>query len=119
MSDILPDMKCDAVNVRIMTEADVSSVANIEKQCFSEPWSENAFLAAAKDDNYIFIRKSYDFEILSAINKICAPKHSASTERSMRDTDAAEGHRSAMAFMPACDGCPACLSMSWRSRQPI
>lgn len=55
MSDILPDMKCDAVNVRIMTEADVSSVANIEKQCFSEPWSENAFLAATKDDNYIFM----------------------------------------------------------------
>ncbi len=64
MSDITPGLEYDAVKVRIMTKEDVSSVADIEKQCFSEPWSENAFLATLGDGNYIFMVAEADGQIL-------------------------------------------------------
>lgn len=34
---------------------DVSQVAAIEKQCFSQPWSEKAFADSVSDDNYVYI----------------------------------------------------------------
>ena len=37
-----------------MTERDLDEVAGLEKECFSLPWSRDAFKNTLTDDNYIF-----------------------------------------------------------------
>lgn len=39
------------MTIRKMTPADVPGVAAIERQCFSQPWSEQSFADAAQDEN--------------------------------------------------------------------
>lgn len=41
--------------IRQMTREDVPEVAAIEKDCFSLPWSENAFFDAVEDKNALFL----------------------------------------------------------------
>lgn len=43
------------ITIRYMQQEDVKDVAEIEKQCFSEPWSEKAFADTVSDDNYLYI----------------------------------------------------------------
>lgn len=42
------------MRIRQMFMEDVPAVANIEKECFSSPWSESAFADAVRDKNAIF-----------------------------------------------------------------
>lgn len=37
------------MRIRQMTEEDIPAVAQIEKECFSQPWSEQGFLDGMKD----------------------------------------------------------------------
>lgn len=46
--------KLSKVTVEPMTEADVSSVAEIERECFSSPWSENAVREELNNENAVF-----------------------------------------------------------------
>lgn len=46
--------KLTEVNIDTMTESDVPSVAEIEKECFSSPWSENAVREELKNENAVF-----------------------------------------------------------------
>lgn len=41
--------------IRSMKSEDVARVAEIEKQCFSQPWSKEAFAAALTDANAVFL----------------------------------------------------------------
>lgn len=42
------------MTIRRMELADVARVAQIERQTFSQPWSENAFASAVCDENALF-----------------------------------------------------------------
>lgn len=53
-----------AINIRVITKADASGMAEIERQCFSDPWSENAFSLAAGDDNYLFMVAEHEGKIV-------------------------------------------------------
>ena len=46
----------DAVklSVRRMCKADLSAVAQLEKECFAEAWSENALAESLAEANYVF-----------------------------------------------------------------
>lgn len=52
------------VIIRRMTKEDAKAVAEIERQCFADPWSENAFCNAATDKNYIYMVAEQDGQIL-------------------------------------------------------
>ncbi len=41
--------------VRLATEDDVSEIVSIERKCFTDPWSENAFRAAFNENTDIFV----------------------------------------------------------------
>ena len=41
--------------IRLMEEKDVPAVAAIEKECFSEPWTEQGFIDAIQSPDNIFI----------------------------------------------------------------
>lgn len=43
------------IEYRKMQEQDIESVALLEKQCFSQPWSYNAFKSALDDKNVLYI----------------------------------------------------------------
>lgn len=58
--------------IRRMEEADVATVADIEKQCFADPWSEKAFLSAASDCNYIYMVAEIDGNIIGMAGCICS-----------------------------------------------
>ena len=42
-------------NIRLMTEADAPFAAEVEKKCFSQPWSEKSFIDAVHDKNTLYI----------------------------------------------------------------
>ena len=43
------------LNIRVMEERDLQSVAKMEKDIFSDPWSIDAFADSIKNDSAIFI----------------------------------------------------------------
>ena len=45
----------NSVSVREMVQADVEGVAQIEREAFSQPWSEQGFLDALKQKNAVFL----------------------------------------------------------------
>lgn len=51
------------VNIRLMTKDDLSSVASIERNIFSIPWSEKAFEDSLKNDNTIYVVTEKDGDI--------------------------------------------------------
>lgn len=52
------------VTIRLMNEQDTSSVAEIEKKVFSQPWSEKAFRDTVNDGNYIYIVAEHNARIV-------------------------------------------------------
>lgn len=42
------------LSVRQMKAEDIPAVAELEKECFAEPWSENAIAESLADSNYVF-----------------------------------------------------------------
>ncbi len=51
------------VTVREMVQTDVTAVAQIEKEAFSMPWSEQGFADALKQENTIFLVAEYEGHI--------------------------------------------------------
>ena len=49
-------------------EADCSAVANIEKQCFSQPWTEEGVLSAVLQDNTVFLTARSEGEVVGYIS---------------------------------------------------
>ena len=43
------------IKIRKMTPEDVPAVAALERVCFSEPWSENAYLHTLADENALYL----------------------------------------------------------------
>ena len=43
------------VHIRRMTPEDVPAAAALERICFSEPWSENAYLGTLKDEKALYL----------------------------------------------------------------
>lgn len=43
------------INIRRMNREDVPAAAALERQCFSEPWSENAYLSALANENALYL----------------------------------------------------------------
>lgn len=41
--------------IRLATEEDVTVVASIERKCFSDPWSENAFRSSLNENTDFFV----------------------------------------------------------------
>lgn len=44
-----------AIRIRRMTEADVPAAAALERACFSQPWSENAYRSTLADKNAVYL----------------------------------------------------------------
>lgn len=42
-------------SVRLATENDILDIVAIEKRCFADPWSENAFRSSLKENTDIFL----------------------------------------------------------------
>ena len=42
-------------SVRLAAEEDISGIVEIEKRCFADPWSENAFRSSFKANTDIFV----------------------------------------------------------------
>lgn len=42
------------LSVRQMKAEDIPAVAELERECFAEPWSENAIAESLSDSNYVF-----------------------------------------------------------------
>ena len=51
------------INVRFYTDADAPFIAELEKECFSDPWSQNAVIEAAKYGT-IFLVAEYQNKII-------------------------------------------------------
>lgn len=45
----------EEIEIRRMTTADVEAAVSVERACFSEPWSENAYLATLADENALYL----------------------------------------------------------------
>ncbi len=58
------------VTVRYMEERDTASVAELEKEVFSQPWSESAFRDTLGDGNYIYIVAEHGTRIVGYIGCI-------------------------------------------------
>ena len=43
------------INVRFYTDADAPFIAELEKECFSDPWSQNAIIEAAEYGTVFFV----------------------------------------------------------------
>ncbi len=43
------------INIRRMSREDVPAAAALERECFSEPWSENAYLSALANENALYL----------------------------------------------------------------
>lgn len=43
------------IKIRRMTSEDALAAAALEKECFSEPWSENAYLSTLANENAIYL----------------------------------------------------------------
>lgn len=43
------------INIRRMTGEDISAAAALERECFSQPWSENAYLSALANENALYL----------------------------------------------------------------
>ena len=43
------------IKIRKMTKEDVPAAALLEQECFSEPWSEDAYLRTLADENAIYL----------------------------------------------------------------
>lgn len=43
------------IAIRKMTAQDVPAAAALERECFSEPWSENAYLDTLADENAVYL----------------------------------------------------------------
>lgn len=50
--------------IRRMTDDDLSEVAFIERECFSQPWSENGLKESLEAGNYIFLVACDDGKIV-------------------------------------------------------
>ena len=70
--EILQRIK-NAVQIREMTESDVLEIAELEKECFSEPWSENALREEFSNETARFFVLRDDEKLLGYIgaNNIC------------------------------------------------
>lgn len=51
------------INIRFYTDADAPHIAELEKECFADPWSQNAIAEAAKYGT-IFLLAEQDGKIL-------------------------------------------------------
>ncbi len=49
------DVKKAEIKIRRMTQEDVPAAAALERACFSEPWSENAYLRTLADENALYL----------------------------------------------------------------
>lgn len=43
------------ITIRRMTREDVPVAAALERECFSQPWSENAYLSALANENALYL----------------------------------------------------------------
>ena len=57
------------VSIRRMTAEDISAVAGFEKECFAEPWSENAIAESLSDTNYVFFVATFANDTSSFCNQ--------------------------------------------------
>lgn len=60
-------------NIFEMTAAHISEIAELEKECFSSPWSENALKAELNNDNSFFL-VAYSDKVLGyiGVQEICS-----------------------------------------------
>lgn len=58
------------ITIRYMKREDVSRVAEIERQCFSEPWSEKAFADTVSDENYLYIVADCDGQVAGYVGGV-------------------------------------------------
>lgn len=63
----------NAVSIREMTEADIKEIAELEKECFSEPWSENSLRdeLANETARFFVLRDSEKLLGYIGANNIC------------------------------------------------
>ena len=59
--------------IRYMESEDVWQVADIEKKCFSEPWSEKAFNDTLSDDNYMYIAAASGKRVVGYAGCVMSP----------------------------------------------
>ena len=55
------------INIRLMKKDDISDVANIEKQCFSVPWSEKSFEESLQQSYAVFFVAELQGEIVGYV----------------------------------------------------
>ena len=51
------------INIRFYTDADAPSIAELEKECFADPWSQNAIIEAAEYGT-VFLVAEYDNRVV-------------------------------------------------------
>ncbi len=74
------------VSIRQMTAEDIFAVAYLEKECFAEPWSENALAESLSDVNYVFFVAAVMVnENTSAVSKLTTPSLCNTTQESKRN----------------------------------
>ena len=52
------------LDISAMTEDDVNTIHNLEKICFSQPWSEKSLISSLKNKNSYFIVAKYNKNIV-------------------------------------------------------
>ena len=63
------------MRIRLMTAKDVPAVAGIEKDCFSEPWSEQGFLDGMNNSAVFLVAENEDGEVTGYIGMyVMAPE---------------------------------------------
>lgn len=58
----------DRIQYRIMTQDDVNGVAEIEKECFTMPWSEKAFSEELENKDAVTLIARTESEVVGFIN---------------------------------------------------
>ena len=58
------ELLIDKIYIRPMKMEDASGMALVEKSCFTDPWSEDAFKKAFSDSNYLYFVAEYDTKII-------------------------------------------------------
>lgn len=62
----------DNIEFERMNQSHISDVAEIERQCFSKPWSENAIAAELENDSAYFYVAKLCGEVIGYIGMHCA-----------------------------------------------
>ncbi len=58
------------ITVRAARESDIPSLAALERECFSLPWSEDAFFGSMQEENAIFYLCELDGDIIGYVGAL-------------------------------------------------